>query len=234
MILKQIAAAVLASIFVITSPMTTSAYESSSCLNELYQTTHTDTLTCQSRSQFWTKVTLTAQPTCITGRFLRIRELAFDAKFTESARDFSIFVYSGSQHQGEDLPLYGEKCTIQTLGESHDDTSDSMAMIMDEDGDTCHDVIVDDEANGLIEKEIAFDEEFNVPCTDFGTGKGTVQLQICTSWGGSETSNYDCDRSGPHPCGPESCWCDMIDIGVQILSEDLATPTCAPSTVRFG
>ena len=107
-----------------------------------------------------------------------------------------------------------------------------MASIEDVDGDSCHDISVDQKAGGSIESTIKFAQGFTIPCTDFG-GEAeeeirTAKIQICSSYR-TAADDYSCDVNGPSPCGPDSCWCDTIDLGVEIVSEEFAEPSCAPT-----
>lgn len=107
-----------------------------------------------------------------------------------------------------------------------------MASIEDDDGDSCHDISVDQKAGASIETTIKFTQEFTIPCTDFGEESEdevrTAKIQICSSYRTAADDN-SCDVNGPSPCGPDSCWCDTIDLGVEMVSEELADPSCAPT-----
>jgi len=109
-----------------------------------------------------------------------------------------------------------------------------MASIEDLDGDSCHDISIDQKAGGSIATTIKFAEGFSVPCTDF-VGEGeeveevrTAKIQICSSYR-THSDDFSCDINGPSPCGPDSCWCDVIDLGVEIVGEEFAVPTCNPT-----
>lgn len=156
--------------------------------------------------------------------------------------DSQIFVYTGdyssdansSSFSTSHAPIYGERCVVQSLTANNDDASNSlMASIQDDDGDSCHDISVDQKAGASIETSIKFAQSFTIPCTDFGGGgEGdevlTAKIQICSSYRTTE-DEYSCDINGPSPCGPDSCWCDTIDLGVEIVSEEFADPSCAPT-----
>ena len=109
-----------------------------------------------------------------------------------------------------------------------------MTSISDKDGDECHDVTILS-AGSTIETSIAFADAFTIACTDYRTpeeiaalgddAKRTVKLQFCASWLAPDKDN-SCDIVGPNPCS-ETCWCDSIDLGVEITST--AKPTCSPN-----
>ncbi len=105
-----------------------------------------------------------------------------------------------------------------------------MASIEDVDGDSCHDISVDQKAGASIETTIKFAQGFTIPCTDFGgeaeEGIRTAKIQICSSYR-TAADDYSCDVNGPSPCGPDSCWCDTIDLGVEIVSEEIVESTYA-------
>ena len=203
----------------VTSATTTWDYTTGPCMNELYQTKHFDNLVCKSTTKFWTKVSLKAQPTCIINRTLTVQELIFDAKFESDFRDFAVFAYTGEAKPAMHQALYGEKCAVQAFGPESDIFSGPFSMIKDDDGDTCHDVIV--APGAILSTKLAFSNDFKIPCTDYGTGSNTVKLQFCSSWRSLE-DDMSCDTVGPYPCSPTSCWCDMIDLGIEVLGPEFA------------
>mmetsp|Transcript_733 Transcript_733/g.1325 ORF Transcript_733/g.1325 Transcript_733/m.1325 type:complete len:488 (-) Transcript_733:165-1628(-) len=86
---------------------------------------------------------------------------------------------------------------------------------------------------------LKFAESFSIPCTDFRNtqeaeewlaqgNQRTVRLQYCSSFR-SVQGDLSCDAIGPSPNNPDSCWCDIIDLGVRIMAEEEAVPTCAPN-----
>lgn len=227
----------------------TDGFSSGTCLNERYQITNPgSTLSCSptftrggGMGKFWTQLALKAPATCVEGHALTVEDLEFESLFDMDARDFAIFVYTGdyssdvssSSFSTSHAPIYGERCVIQTLTTSNDDVSNApMASIEDVDGDSCHDISVDQKAGASIETTIKFAQGFTIPCTDFGgdaeEGIRMAKIQICSSYR-TAADDYSCDVNGPSPCGPDSCWCDTIDLGVEIVSEEFADPSCAPT-----
>ncbi|KAL7440293.1 hypothetical protein ACHAXH_007022 [Discostella pseudostelligera] len=232
-------------------PQTSDGFSTGSCLNDRYQITNPgSTLTCNptfehggGMGKFWTQISLKAEATCVEGKMLTVEDLEFDSLFDMDARDFAVFVYTGdytsdvgaSSFSISHAPIYGERCVVQTLTADNDDVSNApMASIEDLDGDSCHDISIDQKAGGSIATTIKFAEGFSVPCTDF-VGEGeeveevrTAKIQICSSYR-THSDDFSCDINGPSPCGPDSCWCDIIDLGVEIVSEEFAVPTCNPT-----
>mmetsp|Transcript_2732 Transcript_2732/g.6861 ORF Transcript_2732/g.6861 Transcript_2732/m.6861 type:complete len:1343 (+) Transcript_2732:394-4422(+) len=222
---------------------TSDGFSTGPCLDELFQDTRpSGPLTCdpaqRRKKKFWTKVSMKAPATCIEGRRLEIEDLEFESKFRESYRDFAVFAYSGEGEYSTSLlpdlaAINGEQCVSQTLT-SANDSFNKGSSITNEDNDSCHDVSVVD--GGEIITPIIFTEKFSVPCTDYQEGDidpnddtaRTVKLQFCSSFRNVEDDD-SCDTIGPGPKVQDSCWCDTIDLGVEIIPLEEAVPTCSPN-----
>ena len=139
-------------------------------------------------------------------------------------------------------PIFGESCAIQTLT-SYNDKDSSDGSIGDVDGDTCHDVTVQEDGSSakVVTSVVKFMHEFTVPCTDYSSDddvpqddeeeqkERTVKLQFCSTYRTS-TNDISCDINGPYPCEVNHCYCDTIDLGVSIVDVEDAVPTCTPTT----
>ena len=99
------------------------------------------------------------------------------------------------------MPLYGEECAVHSL---------SGAEGTDADGDVCYDIV----AEKMDVSTVITVPELTIPCSG---SEGTVQLQFCSSWR-SEEENVDCRVNGASPCSFDGCACEMVDLGVEIVS----------------
>lgn len=89
----------------------------------------------------------------------------------------------------------------------------------DVDGDICYDVV----AEKVDISTIITVPELTIPCSG---SEGTVQLQFCSSWR-SEEENEDCRVNGASPCSFDGCACEMVDLGVEIVSPENAVSFAA-------
>ena len=145
-------------------------------------------------------------------------------------------------------PLYGESCAIQTFTSQDDTSSSSSGMIGTVDDDSCHDVTITDSGGNDEEEKftsvLQFKNKFTIPCTDYSdsddldeleldnndtTPPRTVKLQFCSSFTTADDTSTSCDIVGPTPNQPTNCYCDMIDLGIEIVRVEDAVPTCTPS-----
>ena len=117
--------------------------------------------------------------------------------------------------------MTGDECTVQAFG-----PSSAADGLIDVDGDVCLDVTT------ALEAPLAFAESFNIPCTDYTDGlqegTRTVKMQFCSTWRNSGDI-ASCDPLGPIPGDGSTCWCETIDLGVEIRPVEEAVPTCAPN-----
>lgn len=146
--------------------------------------------------------------------------------FSISSTPDKIYTYSGeydsaTDSPGSPSPMTGDKCTVQAFG-----PSSAADGLVDADGDVCLDVTT------ALEAPLAFAESFNIPCTDYTDGlqegTRTVKLQFCSTWR-NPGDIASCDPLGPIPGDGSTCWCETIDLGVEIKPVEEAVPTCAPN-----
>ncbi len=157
---------------------------------------------------------------------MKVSGLGFDAVFTEEARDFAVYVATGDANAVEGSigieespflqPLYGESCAVQTFT-SQDDIDNSDSWITNNDGDTCHDVLLS--PGSSLSTVFSFQNDILIPCSDYGMGDGKVKMQFCSSWR-SEVEDASCDSVGPHPCSSSGCACEVVELGVKIVNEE--------------
>ena len=102
---------------------------------------------------------------------------------------------------------------------------------VDADGDSCYDILPFMSVTGAISTVITI-PELKVPCSSYDAESDMVQLQFCSSWRNNEEENVDCDLNGAAPCAFDGCACEVVDLGVEIISPEDAVSTVQQDQVQ--